>query len=117
MGSKKQISLIIESDANKDKIGTLRVAPRNKDRTHLQRRQQQRAINETYIKVCLLYGRKHHYKGGVIYTLNDRILQQTPYSHFTDILRGLRVVCLKGLPNPQILTTYWHSETKRRVRQ
>jgi hypothetical protein len=117
MGSKKQISLIIERDANKDKIGTLRVAPRNKDRTHLQRRQQQRAINETYIKVCLLYGRKHHYKGGVIYTLNDRILQQTPYSHFTDILRGLRVVCLKGLPNPQILTTYWHSETKRRVRQ
>ena len=117
MSTNKQIRLIVESDTNKNKIGTLKIAPKHKDSNHLRRRQQQRAINEAYIKVCLLYGRKHHYKGAVIYTLNDRILQQTPYRHFTDILRGLRVVCLNGLPNPQILTTYWHSETKRRVRK
>jgi hypothetical protein len=117
MGTKKLISLIVESDTNKDKIGTLRIAPRNKDSNHLQRRQQQRAIDETYIQICLLYGQKHHHKGALIFTLNDRILRQTPYAAFTDALRGLRVVCLNGLPNPQILTVYWHKETKRRVRK
>ena len=117
MNTKRQLHLIVDSDANTQKIGPLRMASKQKDSNHLQRRQQQRAINEAYIKICLLYGRKHHYKGAVIYTLNDRILKQTPYRHFTDALRGLRVVCLDGLPNPQILTSYWHSETKRRVRQ
>ena len=117
MDTKKQISLILKSDSNKTKISPLRIAPKHKDSNHVQRRQQQRAINNAMIQVALMYGRKHHYKGAVIYTLNDRILKQTPYRHFTDALRGLRVVCLDGLPNPQILTSYWHSETKRRVRQ
>lgn len=116
MDTKKQLSIIFESDANQHKIGTLRIAPRHKDSSHLQRRQQQRAINDAMIKVALLYGRRHFYKGAMIFTLNDRILQQTPYSQFTDALRGLRVVCLNGLPNPQILTVYWHNETKHRVR-
>ncbi len=117
MSNKKQLNLILESDSNKSKIGILRIAPCNKDSNHWQRRKQQRGINNTMIQVALMYGRKHFYKGAVIYTLNDRILKQTPYRHFTDALRGLRVVCLHGLPNPQILTSYWHSETKRRVRQ
>lgn len=117
MGTQKQIYLMIKSDANQDKIGTLSIAPRRQDTNHLQRRQQQRAINEAYIKICLLYGQKHHHKGALIFTLNDRTLKQTPYAAFTDVLRGLRVVCLNGLPNPQILTVYWHKETKRRVRK
>ncbi len=117
MGTKKQLQLLVETDANKNKIGTLRIAPRNKDSNHVQRRQQQRAINNAMIQVALMYGRKHFYKGAVIYALNDRILKQTPYSQFTDALRGLRVVCMNGLPNPQILTTYWHSKTKRKACQ
>lgn len=116
MNTKKQLKLIVESDTNKNKIGNLKIASRNKDSNHFQRRQQQRAINNTMIQVALMYGRKHHYKGAVIYTLNDRILSQSPYGHFIDLLRGLRVVCLNGLPNPNILTAYWHSETKRRSR-
>ena len=116
MDTKKRISLIVESDSNKTKIGTLRIASKLKDSNHLERRQQQRAINDAMIKVALLYGRKHFNKQAVIFTLNDRILQQTPYCQFTDVLRGLRVVCLTVLPNPQILTAYWHEETKRRVR-
>ncbi len=117
MSNKKQLNLILESDSNKSKIGILRIAPCKKDSNHWQRRKQQRAINNAMIQVALMYGRKHHHKGAVIYTLNDRSLQQTSYRHLTDVLRGLRVVCLNGLPNPQILTTYWHFETKRRVRQ
>jgi len=117
MSKKKQLSLLLESDANTNKVGTLRIAPRTKDSNHVQRRQQQRCINNAMIQVALMYGRKHFYKGAVIYTLNDKILRQTPYSQFTDALRGLRVICLNGLPNPQILTTYWHSKTKRRACQ
>lgn len=117
MSTQEQLSLLIKEDANNNKIGILNIAPRSKDSNHLQRRQQQRAINEAYIKICLLYGHKHHHKGALIFTLNDRILLRTPYAQFTDVLRGLRVVCLNGLPNPQILTVYWHKETKRRVRK
>lgn len=117
MDTKKQISLILESDANKNKISTLKIAPKQKDSNHVQRRQQQRAINNTMIQVALMYGRKHFYKGAVIYTLNDRILRQTPYFRFTDALRGLRVVCQNQLPDFQLLTAYWHEETKRRVRK
>jgi hypothetical protein len=117
MSQKKQLGMIVETDSNKDKIGTLRIAHRNKDSNHVQRRQQQRAINNTMIQVALMYGRKHHYKGAVIYTLTDRILRQTPYFRFTDTLRGLRVVCQNQLPEFQLLTAYWHEETKRRVRK
>jgi hypothetical protein len=117
MNTKEQLSLIVESDSNKTKISTLRIAPKHKDSNHLQRRQQQRAINNTMIQVALMYGRKHHYKGAVIYTLTDRILRQTPYFRFTDTLRGLRVVCQNQLPEFQLLTAYWHEETKRRVRK
>jgi hypothetical protein len=117
MSQKKQLNLIVERDSNRNKIGTLKIASPNKDSNHVQRRQQQRCINNAMIQVALMYGRKHFYKGAVIYTLNDKILKQTPYSQFTDALRGLRVVCLNGLPNPQILTTYWHFKTKQKACQ
>ena len=117
MDTKKQLSLLVESDSNKSKIGTLRIAPKHKDSNHVQRRQQQRAINNAMIQVALMYGRKHYNKGAVIYTLTDRILMQTPYFRFSDTLRGLRVVCQNQLPDFQLLTAYWHEETKRRVRQ
>lgn len=117
MDRKKQLSLIVETDANKDKIGNLKIAPKHKDSNHVQRRQQQRGINNAMIQVALMYGRKHYYKGAVIYTLTDRILRQTPYFRFTDTLRGLRVVCQNQQPEFQLLTAYWHEETKRRVRK
>ena len=115
MNTKKRLNLIFESDENKYKIGTLTVAPRNQDHTHQQRRQQQRAINEAMIKIALLYGQKQFRYGAMLFTLNDRNLRNTPYYQFTDVLRGLRVVCLNGLPNPQIMTVYWDEETKHRV--
>ncbi len=117
MHTKKQLSLIVDSDSNKNKISTLRMAPKQKDSNHVQRRQQQRAISNAMIQVALMYGRKHYYKGAVIYTLTDRILRQTPYFRFTDTLRGLCVVCQNQRPDFQLLTAYWHEETKRRVRK
>lgn len=117
MDTKKRLNLIIKSDSNQHKIGTLKIAPKHKDSNHLQRRQQQRGINTTMMQIALLYGQKHFHKGAQIFTLNDRCLQKTPYAPFVDTLRGLRVVSLNGLPNPQILTAYWHKETKSRLRK
>ncbi|MGB3692690.1 MAG: hypothetical protein WA865_03235 [Spirulinaceae cyanobacterium] len=117
MDTHKRISLAIAGDVNQKKLGNLRIASSQQDKNHLQRRKQQRAIDEAMIKVALLYGRKHFHKGATVFTLNDRSLRYTPYSRFTDALRGLRVVCFGGLPNPRILTTYWHLDTKKRVRR
>ncbi len=116
MNQEKQLRLVFERDAKKDKIGTVRIASKNKDSNHVKRRQQQRAISNTMIHIALIYGRKHYNKGAVIFTLTDRILMQTPYFRFADALRGLRVVCQNQLPEFQVLTAYWHSETKHRVR-
>ena len=68
------------------------------------------------IQVALMYGRKRFNKGAMIFTLGDRTLQQTPYAKYTDVLRGLTVVCLVNPSNPQILTAYWHQKIRRRSR-
>lgn len=117
MNSKKRLSLIFEKDEKKAKISTLRIAPKQKDSTHVQRRQQQRAISEAMIKIALLYGQKQFRYGAQLFTLHDRNLRNTPYSQYKDALRGLRVVCLTGLPNPEILTVYWDKEIRKRVRK
>lgn len=83
----------------------------------MQRRQQQRAINNAMIQVALMYGRTSFNKGAMIFTLSDRALEQTPYAKFTDVLRGLTVVCLQAPSDPQILTAYWHEQIKRKVRK
>jgi hypothetical protein len=111
----KHLKSTVEKDPNYYKIDLLQAAPRTKDCHHLQRRQQQRGISNAMIQVALIYGRKHFHKGAIIFTLYDRNLRHTPYSQFTDSLRGLRVVCLNRPPNLQILTVYWHQKTKRRV--
>lgn len=116
MDAKKQISLIVESDRNKEKIGTLKAASRKKDSNHLQRRQQQRAITNAMILVALMYGKRRFHKGAMIFTLCDRTLQQSPYAKYSDVLRGLTVVCVADSSTPEILTAYWHEQTRRRVR-
>ncbi|PSF34460.1 hypothetical protein C7H19_18700 [Aphanothece hegewaldii CCALA 016] len=116
MNTQKQIYQIFQDDSNKIKIQSLNILQPQKDTNHVQRRQQQRAINKIMIQIALLYGRKQYNKGAVIYTLSDRILEKTPYYKFGNTLRGLRVVCRHGLPNPQILTAYWHNKTINRVR-
>ncbi|MUG92313.1 DUF4258 domain-containing protein [Scytonema sp. UIC 10036] len=116
MDTKKRLTLIFEADENKYKVGTLEVASRHQYDSHLQRRLQQRSINEAMIKITLLYGKKQFRHGAILFTLNDKSLHNTFYSQFTDALRGLRVVCLNGIPNPQILTVYWHKDTKQRLR-
>lgn len=115
MDANKKLCQLIECDSNAESIGSLSPVHRRKDLNHLERRQQQRAISNAMITVALTYGKKKFSRGALVYTLNDRSLEHTPYQKFIDVLRGLRVVCLAGPPNPKILTAYWHEGTKRRV--
>lgn len=115
MDANKKITQLLEKDSNIDRIGPIVAVHRRKDMNHLERRQQQRAISNAMIKVALMYGQKKFSRGALVFTLNDRSLQTTAYAKFIDVLRGLRVVCLAGPPNPTILTAYWHEDTKRKV--
>lgn len=117
MDKNRQISQIMESDANMNHLGTLTPVCKSKDCNHLQRRQQQRAISNAMIQIAVMYGEMQTSHGALTFTLQDKSLQHTPYWRFIDVLRGLRVVCVAGLQNPQILTAYWHEDTKRRVRK
>jgi hypothetical protein len=117
MNRQKQLNCLLENDINHQKISHLNTYSSQRDTSHLERRKQQRAINNDMIKIALLYGKKHHNKGAILFTITDRSLKKTPYFHYTEILRGLTVVCINGLPTPQILTVYWHFKTKQKVRR
>ena len=117
MGTQQQIEQLVQVDTYMSRMGTFTIAHKAKDWNHLQRRQQQRAISEAMIKVALRYGKKRYDRGALVYTLSDRNLQRSPYAKFTDALRGLTVVCLQNPTTPQILTAYWHTVTRRRVRK
>ena len=117
MDANRNITTLEDTETTPQTVGSIIAVQRSKDLNHLERRQQQRAITNDMMKVALIYGEKGFSRGAVIFTLNDRILQWTPYYKFIDVLRGLRVVCLSGPPNPKILTAYWHEETRRRARK
>jgi hypothetical protein len=68
------------------------------------------------IRIALGYGNRFYRHGAWHFKLGDRHLRDTPYAQFTDALRGLTVVCQSNVPDPEILTTYWDWDAKRRVR-
>ena len=109
MSKQTQIYRIVQEDANISQLGPLT------ESHHLQQRKQQRAINDDMIKVALTYGRKEYSYGALHFTLTDRSLHHTPYAKVMDALRGLRVVCSQDCPTPEIITAYWHHQTKQRV--
>lgn len=91
---------------------------KEKDPYHVERRFQQRAINETMTIICLKYGIKKWIHGALTYTITDRALLHTTYYKYIDSLRGLRVVCLETTPyNDEafyVLTVYWYSVFRKK---
>lgn len=110
----KQLSQMLENDEQIHQLIQITAVTKASDPNHLQRRQQQRAISNNMIKLAIIYGQRQFSHGALTFTLTDRNLRTTPYYRFIDALRGLRVVCIEGLPNPQILTAYWHEKTRHR---
>jgi hypothetical protein len=117
MDTHKHIESLVLADGKIKQTKRFLTAYRVKDRNHLQRRQQQRAISDSMIEVALMYGKKRYNQGALLYTLSDRTLKQSPYAQLTDKLRGLTVVCVQGCETPHVLTAYWHKAICRRVRK
>ncbi|NET29028.1 MAG: hypothetical protein F6K01_27925 [Okeania sp. SIO1I7] len=115
MNMNHQLSLVLQNDKNIQQLGCISAVHNPKDSNHLERRQQQRAISLPMMKVAIIYGNRQFSYGAVTYTLTDKNLCRTPYKRFIDVLRGLRVVCVDGFPEPKIMTAYWHNKTKRKV--
>jgi hypothetical protein len=116
MSKQSTLNQLIEQDANIIPSETLSSCNSHKDSNHLQRRQQQRAINTAMIQVALTYGRQDYSHGAVRFTLTDRSLSHTPYAKMTDSLRGLRVICQQMSADTRIITAYWDNKTKQRAR-
>ncbi len=112
MNTHKQIHQIAANDRKLDRVLDLVPAPLFMDTNHLQRRQQQRAISTDMIKIAVVYGQKRHdNRGGVIYMLGDRMLNNTPYAHFIDCMRGLCVVCKAD--SYSAFTAFWRYTSRR----
>ncbi|MFM7602859.1 MAG: hypothetical protein ACKO7R_16950 [Pseudanabaena sp.] len=117
MNTHKQIQQIAATDELLDQAIAITPIRKPKDRNHLQRRQQQRAITNEMMQIAIAYGQQRSDRhGAIVYTLGDRQLKTSPYAKFTDTLRGLQVICLQDLQTLQILTTYWNFDSKRKAR-
>lgn len=112
MNTQKQLNQIFQSDENKYKVGSLKQKVSFQDPEHTQRRKQQRAINETMMKIALLYGEKDFHGNDIRVTILDKNLRNTIYAKFIEKLRGLRVIWKGELNNPEIITVYWDFKTK-----
>lgn len=87
-----------------------------KDPNHLERKQQQRAINEVHILIALNYGVMKRTFRDKAYTLTDRILMDSPYFKYVDKLRGLTVIGYWVDDIFHVITSYWDYTVKSRKR-
>jgi hypothetical protein len=107
------VKQLIENDPKLNSIRPLSRFNSYFDPTHLERRQQQRAIPEQLIKVAIAYGMKRIFrKNAIAFSLTDRALLNTPYCKFVDKLRGLTVICTPVDDGYAVHTVYWDSAIK-----
>lgn len=62
------------------------------DRSHAQRRAQQRAISTAMIRIALAYGHLDHHHGIKRWTLLSKQLRRSPYARYERELRGLQLI-------------------------
>lgn len=88
----------------------------DKDPNHVKRKQQQRAISDEAILVCLKHGVKKRTFGDLSFTLTDRSLADTKYSKYVDKLRGLTVIGNWERSTFFLITTFWNFNIKSHKR-
>jgi hypothetical protein len=112
-----QLKHLIETDEKVISTKHFKVLRKDNDPDHYERRQQQRAISEEMVSLCLTYGEKKRIRGALTFTILDKNLKSTKYSKYLSELRGLRVV-LNTLAMESseigIHTVYWVDEVKKK---
>lgn len=88
----------------------------NHDPLHIERKQQQRAITDTAISICLAYGSKKRAIKAWNYTITDRSLKDTIYEKHSNSLRGLTIIGNWEDNVFHIITAYWDFHIKKKNR-
>ncbi len=80
---------------------------------HARRRMHQRAIKPWMVDVALRFGEKIHDGMGCIRNIvTDKVLENTPYEHLKERLRGLCVVV--SIADGAIVTVEWFYKLRRK---
>lgn len=95
---------------------TIELFDNEKDPLHVERKQQQRAIDNNMILIALHYGRKQRTYQDISYTIVDRSLKGTEYEKFLSKLRGLTIIGRWDGTKFNLITSYWNFLVKSRKR-
>jgi len=109
------LETLVEADPiiNSDSIDIL---VNEKDPLHVERKQQQRAIDDNMILIALYYGRKERTYQDISYTIVDRSLLRTDYEKYLSKLRGLTIIGRWEKDKFHLITSYWNFFVKSRKR-
>lgn len=109
MKQSKYLERLIQFDRKVANLPNLESWINHKDKNHLFRRLQQRAIDWNMIKLVIAYGRHQYWGGAQSWTLLDKNLKSTPYEKLTDRLRGLRIIAEvdDSEDTLRVSTAYW----------
>ncbi len=88
----------------------------DKDPLHVERKQQQRAINDDMVLIALFYGSKKRTYQDLAYTITDRSLRDTPYEKYMCKLRGLTIIGNWHEDKFYMITSFWDFVVKQRKR-
>lgn len=115
----ESLKQLIETDERIVSIKDYKVLRKENDPYHYERRQQQRAISEEMVSLCLTYGEKKRIRGALTFTILDKNLKSTKYNKYLSELRGLRVVLnnfKESIESSEIgiHTVYWVDEVKKK---
>jgi hypothetical protein len=110
-----QLSQAISRDDVIDSLPEVNIYHSAKDRNHLSRRLQQRAINWDAIRIAIAYGNFQYFSQAQTWTLLDRSLVHSPYARFIDKLRGLRIIANNYTCGDtiELITAYWVYDLRR----
>lgn len=109
------IHKLVEQDIRANSVQLVHIN-KDKDPSHVERRQQQRAISDELAQVALAYGTARWDRGSQIKTLNDRNLKKTIYQKYISKLRGLSVVYKEENSIYHLTTVCWNYNVKAKVR-
>ena len=115
MNLNKGLEAIVKADPI-IKLDSISILINEKDPLHVQRKQQQRAIDNNMILVALYYGNKDRTYKDLSYTIVDRSLINTPYEKYLSKLRGLTIIGKWDDSKFFIKTSYWNFLVKSRKR-
>jgi len=112
---KAELAALISNDEKID-ASCLQYVVNDKDPLHVERKQQQRAINDDMVLIALFYGSKKRTYQDLAFTITDRSLRGTRYEKYLCKLRGLTIIGNWEDNEFHMRTSFWNFVVKQRKR-